>query len=103
MYIKKHQAANRRLVCSHVLHDSYCREFSEQGNETYLVLYIFRAVVFILSFIDHQLQHFMYTTSNMFRLSYSDIIRELIIVDNKQFVASCYEPEHAGGCVNKVL
>jgi hypothetical protein len=36
----------------------------------------------------HQLLHVIYIASNMFRLSYPAIIRELLIVDNKQIVAS---------------
>jgi hypothetical protein len=39
-------------------------------------------------FIYHQLLHFIHITSNMFRLRYPAIIRELIIVHNQQLVAS---------------
>jgi hypothetical protein len=38
--------------------------------------------------IYHHLLHYIYITSSMFRLSYPAIIRELVIVDNKQLMGS---------------
>jgi hypothetical protein len=54
-----------------------------------LILYIFHAgILYTSGFIYHQLLRFIYATSNMFRLSYPPIIRELVLVDNTQLVAN---------------